>query len=356
MDGWAPLLSTWVEKREIHYIETREKRSAKIVGKVGVQDFSMIRHTEDLKAVVDELKLDSNVLWFGSSLGATVILHGMMEGLLEGEAAFLIAPITKFRFATWMLPIIAAPWWCYPPLIRILGLPYLKWRLKEPKQYIRYRRTLTQAHLLRLKRSVKANRRYDLPANLDRISAPVAICVAASDTLHTGDDSHGGCRIGIAPGYIHKAGDIGVVSRSGTLTYEAVWQITSAGKGQSPCVGIGGDPVPGMTHLDILKMFNDDPETEGIIMIGEIGGTAEEEAAAWAKEHCNKPIAGFIAGATAPPGRRMGHAGAIISGGKGTAEEKFSAFEKAGIHIARDPSKIGEVLGSVLIEAGLREP
>ena len=191
MEGWAPLLSAWVEKREIHYIETREKRSAKMTGKLRVQDFAMIHHAEDLKAVVDVLNLDSNVLWFGSSLGATVILHGMMEGLLQGEAAFLIAPNTKFRFSTWMLPVISAPWWCYPPLIRILGLPYLKWRLKEPKQYIRYRRTLTQAHLLRLKRSVKANRRYDLPSNLDCISAPVAICVAASDTLHTGDDSHG---------------------------------------------------------------------------------------------------------------------------------------------------------------------
>ena len=191
MEGWAPLLSAWVEKREIHYIETREKRSAKITGKLRVQDFAMIHHAEDLKAVVDALDLDSNVLWFGSSLGATVILHGMMEGLLQGEAAFLIAPNTKFRFSTWMLPVISAPWWCYPPLIRILGLPYLKWRLKEPKQYIRYRRTLTQAHLLRLKRSVKANRRYDLPSNLDCIPAPVAICVAASDTLHTGDDSHG---------------------------------------------------------------------------------------------------------------------------------------------------------------------
>ncbi|MCS5536023.1 MAG: alpha/beta hydrolase, partial [Candidatus Poseidoniales archaeon] len=135
MEGWAPLLSAWVEKREIHYIETREKRSAKITGKLRVQDFAMIHHAEDLKAVVDALDLDSNVLWFGSSLGATVILHGMMEGLLEGEAAFLIAPNTKFRFSTWMLPVISAPWWCYPPLIRILGLPYLKWRLKERKQY-----------------------------------------------------------------------------------------------------------------------------------------------------------------------------------------------------------------------------
>lgn len=159
-----------------------------------------------------------------------------------------------------------------------------------------------------------------------------------------GENSHGGCRIGIAPSYIHKAGNIGVLSRSGTLTYEAVWQITSAGKGQSTCVGIGGDPVPGMTHLDVLKMFNDDPETEGIIMIGEIGGTAEEEAAAWAKDNCNKPIAGFIAGATAPPGRRMGHAGAIVSGGKGTAEAKKAAFQEAGIGVAETPSEMADTL------------
>ena len=190
MDGWAPLLSAWVEKREIHYIETREKRSAKISGKMRSRDFAMIHHVEDLRAVVSTLNLDSNVLWFGSSLGATVILHGMMDGILEGDGAFLISPNTQFRFATWMVPIISAPWWCYPPLIRILGLPYLKWRLKEPKQYIRYRRTLTQAHVLRLKRSVMANRRYDLPPNLNLISSPVAICVAASDTLHSGDDSN----------------------------------------------------------------------------------------------------------------------------------------------------------------------
>ena len=190
MDGWAPLLSSWAEKRTIHYIETREKRSASVPKKLRVRDFAMLRHAEDLSKVVSELNLDSNVLWFGSSLGATVILHGMMEGLLKGDSAFLIAPNSQFRFPTWMVPLTAAPWWCYLPLIRI-GLPYLKWRLKEPKQYIRYKRTLTQAHLLRLKRSVQANRRYDLPTDLDRIDARVAICVAASDTLHTGTDSHG---------------------------------------------------------------------------------------------------------------------------------------------------------------------
>jgi len=190
MDGWAPLLSSWAEKRTIHYIETREKRSAIVPKKIRVRDFEMLRHAEDLSEVVSELNLDSNVLWFGSSLGATVILHGMMDGLLEGDSAFLIAPNSQFRFPTWMVPLTAAPWWCYSPLIRI-GLPYLKWRLKEPKQYIRYKRTLTQAHLLRLKRSLQANRRYDLPNRLDRIGAKVAICVAASDTLHTGTDSHG---------------------------------------------------------------------------------------------------------------------------------------------------------------------
>lgn len=159
-----------------------------------------------------------------------------------------------------------------------------------------------------------------------------------------GKDSHGGCRIGIAPGYIHKQGHIGVLSRSGTLTYEAVWQLTSRGVGQSTCVGIGGDPVPGMSHLDIIKLFNDDPETHGIIMIGEIGGSAEEEAAAWIKQHCRKPVAGFIAGATAPPGRRMGHAGAIISGGKGTAAAKIDAMRDAGIAIAETPSVMADAL------------
>jgi len=159
-----------------------------------------------------------------------------------------------------------------------------------------------------------------------------------------GKDSHGGCRIGIAPGYIHKKGHIGVVSRSGTLTYEAVWQLTCRGIGQSTCVGIGGDPVNGTSHLDVIKMFNEDPDTHGIIMIGEIGGSAEEEAAEWIKHHCKKPVAGFIAGATAPPGRRMGHAGAIVSGGKGTAAAKIAAMKDAGIAIAETPSVMAEAL------------
>lgn len=163
-------------------------------------------------------------------------------------------------------------------------------------------------------------------------------------TPGTGKDSHGGCRIGIAPGYIHKRGNVGVVSRSGTLTYEAVWQLTTRGYGQSTCVGIGGDPVNGTNHLDVLKMFNDDPETDAIIMIGEIGGSAEVDAARWAKDNCKKPIAGFIAGATAPPGRRMGHAGAIVGGADDTAQAKKRILAECGIAVAETPSDMADTL------------
>jgi len=156
------------------------------------------------------------------------------------------------------------------------------------------------------------------------------------------------CKIGIMPGHIHKKGRVGVVSRSGTLTYEAVGQLTEVGLGQTTCLGIGGDPIIGTKHIDALKLFQADDETEAVIMIGEIGGSAEEEACAWAKEHMTKPIVGFIAGATAPPGRRMGHAGAIISGGQGTAEAKFRAMEEAGVHIVRSPAEMGHAMKRIL--------
>src|SRR5437870_7226195 len=160
--------------------------------------------------------------------------------------------------------------------------------------------------------------------------------------------SPGKCKVGIMPGRIHKPGHVGVISRSGTLTYEAVGQLTSLGIGQSTCVGIGGDPIIGTSFVEALRLMNDDPETHAIILIGEIGGSAEEDAAAFIKAEVNKPVIGFIAGRTAPPGRRMGHAGAIISGGKGTAADKISALEAAGIKVAASPALVGETMAKAL--------
>ena len=179
--------------------------------------------------------------------------------------------------------------------------------------------------------------------------ARVMLCLSRTRTRLIGPNcpgiiSPGKCKIGIMPGQIHLAGNVGVVSRSGTLTYEAVGQLTTLGVGQSTCIGIGGDPIIGTTFVDVLRLFNDDAETHGIVMIGEIGGTAEEEAAAFIKARVKKPVVGFIAGRTAPPGRRMGHAGAIISGGKGTAADKIAALQSAGIAVAESPALIGETL------------
>jgi len=187
--------------------------------------------------------------------------------------------------------------------------------------------------MVRVKRAMQGGKTRLLGPNCPGIVTPGA-----------GQDSSGGCRIGIAPGYIHKQGHVGVVSRSGTLTYEAVFQLTTRGIGQSTSVGIGGDPVNGTSHLDVIKLFNADPDTHGIIVIGEIGGNAEVEAARWIKAHCKKPVAGFIAGATAPAGRRMGHAGAIVGGAEDTAAAKIAVFKECGIEVAITPSDMADAL------------
>jgi succinyl-CoA synthetase alpha subunit len=180
--------------------------------------------------------------------------------------------------------------------------------------------------------------RYRMQGRRTRLVGPNCPGVITPDEL----------KIGIMPGHIHRRGPIGVVSRSGTLTYEAVGQLTALGLGQSSCVGIGGDPVNGLKHIDVMKLFNDDPATEAVVMVGEIGGSDEEECARWIKANMKKPVVGFIAGVTAPPGKRMGHAGAIISGGKGTAAEKLAVMEECGIRVTRNPAEMGKLMKTVL--------